>query len=168
MFDNHDILMPSLFWYYYISPTQDLDKIVKLISEARYLAAHELFIETLRRVDEAIDLNEEEKTSIKNSLHYDQHVMTLLKRVAEVKQALDYHDTSDGWIYGSSMLGITTYYRTSPGDNCITIKMEGAIEDLPTIEQFAVIREIDLFQDWIPFCSQSVLIDKIGQADYFA
>ena len=162
------MMMRSFFYDYTVSPTQDLDKIVMLISEARYLAAHELFIETLRRVDEAIDLNEEEKKSIKNSLYYDQHVMILLKRVAEIKQALDYHDTSDGWIYGSSMLGITTYYRTSPGDNCITIKMEGAIEDLPTIEQFAVIREIDLFQDWIPFCSQSVLIDKIGQADYFA
>ena len=113
---------------------------MKLISEARYLAAHELYIEILIRVDEAIDFNEEGKKAMKNSLHCEQHIMTLLKRTAEVKQALDYHDTSDDWIYGSSMLGITSYYRTSPGDNCITIKMEGAIEDLPTIEQFAVLK----------------------------
>ena len=108
---------------------------MKLISEARYLAAHELYIEILIRVDEAIDFNEEGKKAMKNSLHCKQHIMT-----AEVKQALDYHDTSDDWIYGSNMLGITSYYRTSPGDNCITIKMEGAIEDLPTIEQFAVLK----------------------------
>jgi aminoglycoside/choline kinase family phosphotransferase len=46
--------------------------------------------------------------------------------------------------------------------------MEGVVDDLPTIEQCAVVREIDLFQEWFPLCSKSVMVDSIGHADYFA
>jgi len=147
--------------------SQELDRIVELISEARYLAAHEVYIEMLSKVD-LTSISIEKKMTVKNAIHSNQHIIKLLKRTSEVNQALEFHDTSDDWIYGSSMLGITTYYRKSPEDNCITIKLEGTIDDLPTIEQFAVIREIDLFQEWVPLCSQSLMVDRNGQADYLA
>lgn len=46
--------------------------------------------------------------------------------------------------------------------------MEGTLENLPLFEQCAVIHEIDLFKQWIPFCNESILIDKIGNAELVA
>jgi len=124
----------------------------------------------LSRIDHDIDISEEDKNAMKISLQGNQHIITLLKKTAEIRQAMEYHDScADDWVYGSNMFGITTYYRTSTtGGDCITIKMEGVIDDLPTIEQCAVVREIDLFQEWFPLCSKSVMVDSIGHADYFA
>jgi hypothetical protein len=68
------------------------------------------------------------------------------------------------------MFGIKTYYRKSnqSGDSNITVKMEGVVDDLPVFEQCAVIHEVDLFHQWIPFCCESVNISKIGNAELVA
>ena len=118
-------------------------------------------------MDSDVTIKEDDISQVKNKLLMNSQIQLLLKRIIEIEKALEYHDTSDDWIIGSVLLGITTYYK-SHNDNTITIKMEGTMDNLPILEQFSVIREIDLFHEWIPFCNKSVMVDKIGHSEYFA
>lgn len=90
-------------------------------------------------------------------------VMT--ERMEEIRSALEYQDQNEQWILGASHFGVNTYYKLDGSDGSIIIKMEGSNEELPLFEQCAVIHEADLFHTWIPFCTSSLLIDKIGTGE---
>jgi hypothetical protein len=92
----------------------------------------------------------------------------MLERAEMVKHSLHFVDTSDDWILGADMFGIQTHYRKCEDDeNAIIVKIEGTMDDLPLFEQMAVIHEIDLFKEWAPFCTDSVLVDKVGKAELY-
>mmetsp|Transcript_26097 Transcript_26097/g.28462 ORF Transcript_26097/g.28462 Transcript_26097/m.28462 type:complete len:217 (-) Transcript_26097:152-802(-) len=39
------------------------------------------------------------------------------------------------------------------------------MDDLPIFELCAVMKEVDLFHEWVPFCKESVMVDRIGRAE---
>eukprot|EP01032_Pedospumella_encystans_P032587 gene32587-36793_t len=92
----------------------------------------------------------------------------MLKRAALIERSIHFVDTSDDWILGADMFGIQTHYRKCADDeNAIVVKIEGKLDDLPLFEQMAVLHEIDLYKEWAPFCTSSVMVDKIGNAELF-
>ena len=169
-----------------ILPTNTTNKevILEQIRQSRYLAAYESYLQfnndsLATNIDthndndnnSFTDFNEEQKKMIE----------AMIERVMEIKTTLESVNSNDirevnpsekenPWILGANYFGISTYYKRSPieGDSSLIIKMEGTLENLPLFEQCAVIHEIDLFKEWIPFCNESFLIDKIGNAEIIA
>lgn len=66
------------------------------------------------------------------------------------------------------LFGITTYYKVEKGNRCLFVKMEGEMEDLSVVQLAAVIREIDLFKTWMPFCCVSNILRWYSRANVFA
>ena len=94
----------------------------------------------------------------------------ILHRAGEIKQTLNWERELEGvsgrpsqWKLGASYFGIDTYYKIDNGN--ITVRMEGGLTDLPLFEQCAVIHEVDLFHEWVPFCNESSLLEKFGPAE---
>lgn len=105
---------------------------------------------------------------MKAELENNATIETMLVRASRMEHCIHFVDTSDDWILGADMFGIKTYYRKCEDDeNAIVVKIDGTVDDLPLFEQMAVLHEIDLYKEWAPFCSSSVMVDKIGQAELF-
>ena len=147
-----------------------MEYIYSLIDDCRYLAAYEsyqqLTLNTTNCQQPSLSPLEEIKTIL------DDKIVKLIERVNEINEASgssqksnQHHDSS--WILGSNLFGISTYYRRV-GVNDIVVKLEGTVHDLPIFEQCAVIHEVDLFSTWVPLCTQSILIEKIGKAELIA
>jgi glutathione peroxidase-family protein len=92
-------------------------------------------------------------------------IYTMLERVKEIHETIHYQDDSSEWILGAEMFGVKTYYRIDKSDHSMIVKLDGILEDLPVFELCAVMKEVDLFSEWIPFCRESILVDKIGKAE---
>lgn len=96
-------------------------------------------------------------------------IQQMLERSSMVRESLHSVDESGDWILGAEMYGITTTYKKCEDDeNAIVVKIEGTMDDLPLFEQMAVLHEVDLYTEWAPFCTDSVLIDKVGKAELYA
>ncbi len=128
-------------------------EIIPLIEDSRYLAAFEKFEEWMN--------GKEMEGELKPTIDL------FLQRVEDIKKALSYEDEGADWILGNSMFGINTYYQIA-SDNNIVLKLEGVMEELPYFEQLAVIHEVDLYKEWVPFCSESTTIDKLAHAELVA
>jgi len=68
------------------------------------------------------------------------------------------------WIKSQTHNGITTYYKRED-DGTLSIKIEGEMVGLPLFEQIAVLREVDLFHTWAPFCRKSRKLAELGRLD---
>eukprot|EP00978_Attheya_sp_CCMP212_P038000 scaffold184061_cov48-Attheya_sp.AAC.2 len=73
----------------------------------------------------------------------------------------------EDWILTQTSNGIMTYYRREE-DNSLTIKLEGDLTGVPLFEQLAILREVDLFHTWSPFCIKSEKIAQLGTIDVAA
>lgn len=139
---------------------EQLEILLVLIEDTRYLAAFKMY-------DELIEgKSSSSKTHALNTwlATHALPISKMLERVNSINKALaDELDSSD-WLFGALLYGIKTYYRKCADDN-LFIKMEGILTDLPLFEQTAVIHEIDLFKLWVPFCTESLHIDKQGNTD---
>jgi hypothetical protein len=93
-------------------------------------------------------------------------ILQILERTKEVLATIHYQD-ADEWLLGADMFGIKTWYRYNE-DNTVTLKLVGACEELPVFELFSVIKEVDLFKEWVPFCKESSLIDEITHQEQVA
>mmetsp|Transcript_25899 Transcript_25899/g.46923 ORF Transcript_25899/g.46923 Transcript_25899/m.46923 type:complete len:973 (-) Transcript_25899:202-3120(-) len=73
----------------------------------------------------------------------------------------------EDWILTHTSNGIMTYYRREE-DNSLTVKLEGDLTGVPLFEQLAILREVDLFHTWSPFCIKSEKIAQLGTIDVAA
>ena len=107
-----------------------------------------------------IDLLLANRASLKEVIHRARQI----KQAVNLEREIDWTgDGSSQWKLGAEYLGIETYYKIDDGR--ITVRMQGGLTDLPLFEQCAVIHEIDLFSEWIPFCNDSALLEKLGPAE---
>ena len=140
---------------------------MSLVESCKYLAAREAYLKLCRDL-EGLPVTQQDKLSMKKSLDSNKLIQTMLLRAEKIQHALEFEDTADDWVLGADMFGILTHYRKCKDDpNSIIVKIEGTQDNLPLFEQLAVIHEIDLFKDWAPFCTESHLIDKPGQAELY-
>jgi hypothetical protein len=62
------------------------------------------------------------------------------------------------------LFGVSTYYRREH-DGSLTIKLEGQLNDVPLFEQLSILREVDLWHHWAPFCTDSRNLAQLGNVD---
>lgn len=65
------------------------------------------------------------------------------------------------WLVAQTFMGITTFYKMDP-DGSVWIKMHGTMDDVGIMDQLATVREVDLFNKWVPFCKTSKLLKRLG------
>ena len=95
-------------------------------------------------------------------------IQKMLQREREARELLAASNVIDSsWLLGSHLFGNTTHYKLQE-DGSMTIRLEGEFDEMPLFEQLAVINEVGLFKEWMPFCSNSSLVDKLGQAELVA
>jgi hypothetical protein len=148
-----------------------VDEILQSANDARYLQA----ISQLKILRELMDPDnelfcgdEEEKRLQRKLDEYKVEIQQIVDRAKKIKDTINLENSvgeSDSeWIYGISYFGVTTYYKLSD-DGCITVRMEGGLDNLPFFEQAAVIHDVDSFKNWVPFCEDSVLLEKLAPAE---
>lgn len=71
----------------------------------------------------------------------------------------------DGWQFGQTHFGVTTYWKPAE-DGSVWLKIDGSIEGVDVFNTVAVLREIDLWNLWFPFCNQSLVLQQTGHVDY--
>lgn len=77
------------------------------------------------------------------------------------------NDEGADWQFAQTYLGVSTFWK--PGDDgTIWLKMDGIIEGADIFNTLAVIREIDLYRYWAPFCSNSEILTDIGRCELLA
>jgi hypothetical protein len=159
--------------------TENFLRYYKIITEygkdCRYLAASEKFHElcglfqySVKKTSTSLDQDhdkaflelpnvkrivEEHKLSI-------EPIIQVIERSKEVLDAVHYQDDDTDWILGADMFGIKTWYKLDE-DHTMILKLVGDFDELPVFELLSVIKEVDLFTEWVPFCKESCLVDEI-------
>jgi hypothetical protein len=142
-----------------------IDQFLSLTIQSKLTAAAAVYQQLLDYI--ATIANGEEKTVLEGYIAVlkpiaDQ-MYTRLQAVEDALRAADVN-IGDEWTYGLTYFGITTHYKQS-ADGCISVRLEGVLNDVGLVEQAAVIHEMDLFSEWIPFCSNSLTMTKLGPAE---
>lgn len=91
------------------------------------------------------------------------HIIQIKKRCVLFQKAKT-DQIQEGWIFSQTFFGISTFYRRED-DGTLTMKLEGELNNVPLFEQLAILREIQLFRYWAPFCCDSRTIAQIGNID---
>lgn len=95
----------------------------------------------------------------------------MLERNEECENALREYNMEttedERWVLGLDMFGYRTHYIVEEDHN-VLVRIEGSQENLPLFEQLAVIRELQLYKEWVPFCSKSEMLHEISHTDMIA
>jgi hypothetical protein len=130
-----------------------MEDVLRLVRDSRLCAAKTEYEKILQ--DPVLD--EQQKALI--HLHR-QELAQLTERCEQVNEALALVSKSnEKWILATNMLGVTTHYLIGD-DGLLWVRMESTQHDVPLLEQLAVVYEVGLFNNWIPFCSESSLIAR--------
>ena len=138
---------------------EQLQQILQLTTDCRLLAAKTLYDELLE------SLVAVPNAKLSDELQNNSTIQQMLQRENDARDLLSAGNVLDSsWLLGSVLFGNTTHYKLQE-DGTMTVRLEGEFDDMPLFEQLAVIHEVDLFQEWMPFCSNSILVDKVGPAE---
>ena len=139
---------------------EELGLLFKLADDSQYLKAEKMWEEMRGRI--GVDVQD-----IPDHHGEQKRVSEILQRACEVQAALKIEDISINdnnsdqlWTLGAEYWGIKTHYKVE--NSKIRVRMEGGLDDFPLFEQCAVIHEVDLFKEWVPFCSDSHLFMALG------
>ncbi|KAL3665978.1 hypothetical protein V7S43_008776 [Phytophthora oleae] len=111
------------------------------------------------------------KTRALRAMHDEQELIDHIKArrdqgVAALKEFSD-KEGDDEWQFGQTMLGVTTSWKPDE-DGSVWIKLEGLVDGVDIFNTISVIREVDLYSVWTPFCSQSLLLQDMGHVELAA
>lgn len=142
-----------------------LEEVLQCIDDYRYVGAYQKF-ERLQAQMQSSDFPTATREEIDAVIRTNQNQIDLMvTRYLEIHEALREDESESEWVFGLELFGIRTHYQYDQKTNEIKIKLDGLLEDLPLFEQCAVIHEVDLFHEWVPFCRESITVDKIGKAE---
>lgn len=143
-----------------------VNKIIFLENNLRILSAREEY-NKLQSIIQSDSLEPSIKQEIQTLLNKNQKIFDrITQRSDEINHIIqDTSDSLDGWVLGSEMFGISTYYRIED-DGYLSLRMEG-VQEIPIFEQLAVLYEVALFNQWMPFCNQSDLLKQICKYSFF-
>lgn len=145
-----------------------LDKISFLIYKASLLQAYheyELLLEEIQQTMSSSSVagenEEKEKEGIQKLMETNQEMLDgLRERYREIDQTI--HECTsphEEWTLGSDRFGVPTYYRVDD-DGLLCLRIEGS-QETPIFEQMAVLYEVALHNEWVPFCDRSNLLKKM-------
>lgn len=153
------------------NPHQDLIRVLQMVSTERHLTAHELYRQVLSRIrneNQQKKEDEEYKANLELARKYHEEnkkqFENLEKRAKLFTRAKRNLAIDDDWTKAQTLFGITTYYRRE-ADKTLSVKMEGVLHGVPIFEQLAVLKEIDLYHTWAPFCSSSKCVAALTKCD---
>lgn len=110
-------------------------------------------------------------TRVRRAMRDDEELIVHIKdrRDQGVKALKEFNESNeaDDWQFGQTMLGVTTSWKPDE-DGSIWIKLEGLVDGVDIFNTISVIREVDLYSVWIPFCSQSFLLQEMGHVELAA
>lgn len=131
-----------------------MEDIKKLIYDARYFAAKKLYLE----------ISQSTELDVISSLNSNKTMIDfLLERCENIQHTMEMTSTDNNdWLLVSDRLGVKTYYMMG-ADGLLWVRMEGSQHDVPLLEQLAVVKEANLYTQWVPFCSESKLIKAISE-----
>jgi hypothetical protein len=140
-----------------MSNFSEVSSLLTLIQQSKYFEAESLYKSFVN--DSFVNYSDVSEDAISKMLY----------RADQVKQTLDAinKETSNDWTLGMTYLGIETHYKIEK-DNLVSVRIEGILDNIPFLEQAAVLNEVDLFKTWIPFCTNSVEIDRITDVEVIA
>lgn len=143
-----------------------MESVLDLIDNCKYLDAYSEYKVLLEKVTEGSGLSVDEKNLLNDQINTNKNILDMMvDRAKQVQATLDFED-NEQWTLGANLFGITTHYRKSgDADDSIVLKMEGVMDNIPLFETLAVLHEIDLYKDWVPFCGESYLMHKFSVAD---
>jgi hypothetical protein len=102
------------------------------------------------------------------NIHNSPNIQSMLDRVQDLQHAIhDYNmDTNENesWILGLDLFGYKTHYIVEDDGN-VLVRIEGSQDHMPLFEQLTVIRELALYNEWVPFCNKSELIKQISETE---
>jgi hypothetical protein len=142
-----------------------LDDVLKLITLSRLIAAKEKLDNLMLSLSKYPN-----ETVSKELLKHKKMLEEMVLRECEAQKVLvlaDVDGVDSSWSHGSSLFGIHTHYKLTD-EGSIMIRLEGELDNLPLFEQLAVIHEVDLFHEWLPFCNASSCIEKVGPSEIVA
>lgn len=139
---------------------EEVNKCLQLLDEGRLLAAKRLVTSILLNTEHV--LNDELQP---NELARILEARTRIEEVESITSAVGSNDSP--WIHAMTLLGVTTSYLLLD-NGLLRLKIEGSTDDLPLLEQVAVLREADLFTEWVPFCDQASLLHHICHNELLA
>lgn len=135
--------------------SSDLEDCLVLIEQGRLLTAEPLLEVLLNDVN----IQGEVRLKLEEAKLRLEEVHSLLNSSTQ--------EQSEEWIEAMCLFGITTSYVVLE-DGLLRIKLEGSLDELPLMEQVSVLREVDLFKEWLPFCSDSRLVHSLAHNDLVA
>ncbi|KAG7385372.1 hypothetical protein PHYPSEUDO_001586 [Phytophthora pseudosyringae] len=111
------------------------------------------------------------KTRVLRAMHDERELIGHMKerRDQGVRALREFSDKKgdDEWQFGQTMLGVTTSWKPDE-DGSVWIKLEGLVDGVDIFNTISVIREVDLYSVWTPFCSQSLLLQDMGHVELAA
>ncbi|KAL4138454.1 hypothetical protein PRIC2_001960 [Phytophthora ramorum] len=111
------------------------------------------------------------KTRVLRAMHDELELLEHIKerRDQGVKALKEFSDKEgdDEWQFGQTMLGVTTSWKPDE-DGSVWIKLEGLVDGVDIFNTISVIREVDLYSVWTPFCAQSLLLQSMGHVELAA
>lgn len=132
------------------------------IDKILYLQYKGILIGAYREYEKLLDL-------VKNSDDRDIHELMeqnqqifheLTVRYHEIDQTIvECTSSHDQWTLGSDRFGVPTYYRVDD-DGLLCVRLEGT-QETPIFEQMAVLYEVALHSEWVPFCDRSNILKKM-------
>jgi hypothetical protein len=140
-----------------------VERVVYLDDNLRLLAAREVYDGLEAQVLSDQILSEDKEKILERWTLSEERFETIVARSEEIRKIIrDCSETLDGWTLGSELFGISTYYRVEE-DGLLSLRMEG-VQEIPIFEQLAVLYEVSLFNQWMPFCSHSELLQQICES----
>ena len=140
---------------------EQLQRLLWLLEDEQLLEAQRQLVQ-LRQEPDVASLSGE-LASLSTRLEY------LERQAEEVESAkADFEGDSGGRVRVMRLFGVSTFYKVKEGERAIWVKMEGEMENLSVLQLAAVIREIDLFKTWMPFCSFSEVLRWYSRANVLA
>ena len=90
------------------------------------------------------------------------------RRNLAVKSIAEFNnDKDDEWTFVQQVLGIRTHYKPE-NDGTIWVKLSGKSRDINILDCISVLREVDLFNLWFPFCRHSDLVSHVSRVELLA
>jgi len=151
------------------------------IVSKRLLAARDVYDSLIRMLEEenseGLTVTDEDRAGIQQQMKdRSSEIEKMLVRSDKTKQVIASGLFTDGseeppseenWLLGANLFGTRTWYKEADS-GLISVLIRGNQKEIPIFEQLCVVHEVDMWNEFVPFCVQSELVSNVGHAELVA
>jgi hypothetical protein len=111
----------------------------------------------------------EQLAAIKHQFDNQPKYASLESEITEIELVLRLMESSEGWNLVKESARMRTWYRNEEGNPIHSIKIEATL-DAPLFNILAIINEVDLYVDWVPFLKisrETLVLSKYRRGAFF-